>query len=138
MDKLKTLALELKDIYQMLIAECRYGYTRNNHLMPWGAYDKVRRIIPEMYKVDAEYAIYTLKQICEECVSDELMGHFYDGVDDEFENMNQTIVFINWCLSYIHEHDTDKRFSNINKWTPNFYDIYEKRWSEFINPNKNK
>ena len=129
MDKLKTLPLELKDIYQMLIAECRYGYTRNNHLMPWGAYDKVRRIVPEMYEVDAEYAIYTLKQICEECISDELMGHFYDGVDDEFENMNQTIVFINWCLDYIEKHD-DTTIGN--KWTPDCYDLYRQRWNEFL------
>ena len=70
MDVTKRLDLDLKDVYQLLIGECRYGYRRNNHLMPSCAYDKVKDIVPRMYKVDEDYAVYTLKQICEECISD--------------------------------------------------------------------
>jgi len=107
MDASKKIELELKDVYQMLISECRYGYTRNNHLMPSGAYDKVKRIIPQMYKVDKEYAIYTLKQICEECITDELDWHFYDSPDDEFNNKAESIEFIKWCFDYIYANTAD-------------------------------
>ena len=48
----KTIAISLKDMYQFLISECRCGYTRNNHLMPDDAYDKVKKYFPEMFKID--------------------------------------------------------------------------------------
>jgi len=123
MDVMKTMELTLKDVYQMLIAECRYGYGRNNHLMPGGAYDKVKRIIPQMYEVDKEYAIYTLKQICEECISDQLTWNFFDGEDDEFENRAEAISFVHWCLQYIHTNETDERYKG-SMWVPYNYDNY--------------
>lgn len=121
MDVMKTLSLNLKDVYQMLIAECRYGYGRNNHLMPDGAYDKVKRIVPQMYEVDNDYAIYTLKQICEECISDQLIWNFFDGEDDEHGNRKDAINFVNWCLQWIHTHETDKRYEG-SVWFPYNYD----------------
>jgi len=111
----KKLELDLHDIYQLLIAECRYGYTRNNHLMPSSAYEKVRRIIPEMFKVDSEYALYTIKQICEECISDQIVWNFFDGKDDEFGNRREAIDFTKWCLDWIHEHE-------YTAWEPYNYD----------------
>lgn len=117
MDVTKTLDIPLKDAYQLLIGECRYGYSRNNHLMPSCAYDKVKRIVPQMYEVDKEYAVYTLKQICEECISDQLTWHFYDGEDDEHGNRAEAIEFINWCLQWIHTHETDKRYEG-SVWLP--------------------
>jgi len=123
MDVTKTLDLSLKDIYQLLIGECRYGYSRNNHLMPSCAYDKVKNIVPRMYDVDKEYAVYTLKQICEECISDQLAGHFYDGEDDEHGNRQDAIKFITWSLQWIHQHDTDKRFEG-SLWLPYNYDLF--------------
>lgn len=100
---MEKVSLDLKDMYQLLVCYLRYGYTRNNHLMPNCAYDKVKELIPQMYKVDSDYAITTLKQICEECITDELVCNFYDGYDDEFGNRRETIDFINWSLEYIHE-----------------------------------
>ena len=119
----KKLELDLKDVYQLLIAECRYGYGRNNHLMPDGAYEKVKRIVPQMYEVDKEYAVYTLKQICEECISDQLTWNFYDGEDDEFGNRKEAIKFVNWCLQWIHTHETDKRYDG-SAWFPYNYDNF--------------
>jgi len=119
----KIMPIELRDIYQFLISECRYGYTRNNHLMPGGAYDKVKRLVPQMYAIDKEYAIYTLKQICEECISDQLTWQFYDGEDDEFGNRKEAIEFVNWCLQYIHEHEVDPRYEG-SLWFPYNYDQY--------------
>ena len=101
--------IELKDVYQLLISECRYGYTRNNHLMPDGAYTKVKKYIPEMYKIDKDYALRTLQQICEECISLNLLTNFYDGYDDEFDNRQSCIDFIKWCLDYIN-----------NNWNQNY------------------
>lgn len=100
----KTIELGLKDVYQLLISELRYGYSRNNHLMPSCAYYRVKDLIEKMYIVDSNYAIYTLKQICEECITDQLMRNFYNGYEDENGNRTQAIDFINWCMTWIHTH----------------------------------
>ena len=104
----KTLALNLKDIYQLLITECRYGYTRMNHLMPGGAYEKVKRILPQMLEIDPDYTAFTAKQLCEECISDNLNRNFYTGEDDEYENRKEAIEFIEWLLDFVHLIDTER------------------------------
>ncbi len=121
--KAKKLSLPLRDVYQFLISELRYGYTRNNHLMPGDSYEKVKRIIPEMYKVDEEYAVYTLKQLCEECISGQLTVNFYDGEDDEFRNRKEAIDFIEWSLDWIHQHNEDPKFKD-KKWLPYCYESF--------------
>lgn len=123
MDNTETLSLSLKDVYQFLISELRYGYGRNNHLMPGDGYEKVKRIIPEMYKVDEEYAVYTLKQLCEECITEQLSTNFYDGEDDENGNRAEAIEFVKWCLDWIHNHNEDPRFDD-KKWLPYCYDSF--------------
>ena len=123
MDFNKKLELDLRDVYQLLIAECRYGYTRNNHLMPGGAYDKVKRIVPQMYEVDKDFAVHTIKQLCEECISDQLMMNFYDGEDDEHGNRAEAIEFVKWSLSWIHEHETDSRYEG-SAWFPYNHDLF--------------
>ena len=81
--KIINVGVEIHELYQLLISECRYGYTRNNHLMPWGAYDKVKRYLPLMFKKDPEAALHTACQICDECSSEQIVRNFYDGLDDE-------------------------------------------------------
>ena len=93
--------IELRDVGQLLLFECRYGYTRNNHLMPTEAYDKVKKYIPEMCRIDRDYTLHTLQQICEECISLNLLTNFYDGYDDEFGNRQRSIDFVKWCLEYV-------------------------------------
>jgi len=100
----KKIEISLNDLYQLLISELRYGYRRNNHLMPNCAYYRVKELIPQMYEIDNEYALYTLKQICEECISDQLVHNFYDGKDDEYGNRTKAIEFVNWCMNWIFEH----------------------------------
>lgn len=95
------MKIPLKDIYQLLIAECRYGYTRNNHLMPSGAYDRVKEYLPKMYEIDEYFAVSTAMQICEEAISDELLTHFREGVDDQHGNMWDTIRFVEWLRAWI-------------------------------------
>lgn len=123
MDVMKTMSVPLKDVYQLLIGELRYGYKRNNHLMPDAGYEKVKRIIPEMYKVDKEYAIYTLKQLCEECISDQIMMNFHDGEDDEYGNRADAIHFVKYSLKWIHKHEADKQYED-NAWFPYNYDLF--------------
>ena len=93
--------IELRDLGQLLLFKCRYGYTRNNHLMPADAYDKVKKYIPEMCRIDRDYTLHTLQQLCEECISLNLLTNFYDGYDDEFGNRQRSIDFVKWCLEYV-------------------------------------
>ena len=99
----KTVKVNLKTLYQLMISDLRYSYTRNNHLVPSTTYCEIKKLFDDMFNVDDDYAIYTLKQICEECISNELVANFYDGIDDENGNRRDTINFINWCLATIKE-----------------------------------
>jgi len=129
METKKKLELDLKDIYQLLISECRYGYRRNNHLMPDGAYDKVKRLVPQMYEIDKEYAVYTVKQICEECISEQLIWNFHDGEDDEHGNRQDAIDFVNWCLDWIHKNEASSwQPYNYNGFTANLKKDAEPRY----------
>ena len=119
MDTTKMMNVSLKNVYQLLISEMRYGYRRNNHLMPSCGYDKVKTLVPQMYEVDKEYAVYTMKQLCEECISDQLVANFYDGEDDEFGNRAEAIKFINWSIQWINQHE-----NNSNNWLPYNHDLF--------------
>lgn len=123
MDVTKTMRLPLKDVYQLLISEMRYGYGRNNHLMPSAGYDKVKAFVPQMYKVDKDYAVHTMKQLCEECISDQLMMNFYDGEDDEHGNRAEAIEFVKWSMQWIHQHETDPRYEG-SAWLPYNHDLF--------------
>lgn len=68
--KNKTVSVDLSDLYQFMISECRYGYTRNNHLMPWGAFNHVYEYLPLMVKVDPDWAVSTATQLAEEAISE--------------------------------------------------------------------
>ena len=127
----KTIVVDLKDFYQLLIVECRYGYTRNNHLMPSGAYEKVKQYFPEMFKIDEEYAIYTLKQLCEECISQQLAWNFYDGEDDEYNNRGEAIEFISWCLQEVHKVETYWSPYNMDQYLENLKKDYEPRYNVY-------
>ena len=119
MDTAKMMNVSLKNVYQLLISEMRYGYRRNNHLMPSCGYDRVKTLVPQMYEVDKEYAVYTMKQLCEECISDQLVANFYDGEDDEFGNRAEAIKFINWSIQWVNQHE-----NNSNNWLPYNHDLF--------------
>jgi len=118
MDVMKTLDLSLKDVYQLLIGEMRYGYTRNNHLMPSCGYDKAYDILPRFLEVDKEYALHTAKQLCDECISDQIVGHFYNGIDDEFGNLVEARKFVRWLLNFVMTN------SDGEDWFPYNYDMF--------------
>lgn len=115
----KLINLETIDIYRMIIATLRYCYTRNNHLEPSSTYSYViKDLLPNFYKVDKDLAIHIAEQLCEECISEELNGHFYEGEEDENGNRKETINFINSLLAFIHNDD--------NRYRPYNYDLYER------------
>ena len=119
MDTVKTMNVSLKNVYQLLISEMRYGYRRNNHLMPSCGYDKVKTLVPQMYEIDKEYAVYTMKQLCEECISDQLSANFYDGEEDEYGNRAEAIEFVKWSMQWINQHE-----NNSNNWLPYNHDLF--------------
>lgn len=98
----KIIGLSSKELCRLLIVDCRYGYTRNNHLMPSAAYDEISRLLEAMREIDPETATVTAKQLAEECVSDQLAANFYDGLDDEFGNRKEAIGFIERMIDFVH------------------------------------
>ena len=76
--------VNVHDLYQLLIGNLRYAYTRNNHLMPSSAFDQTLRILKDMMQAYPKGALMTAKQICEECILLQIMNNFSNGVDDEY------------------------------------------------------
>lgn len=64
----REVGVDVKDLYQFLISDCRYGYTRNNHLMPWGAFHHAYDYLPKMRETNPDFAESTAKQLAEECI----------------------------------------------------------------------
>lgn len=93
--------LTLKDVYQLLITTCRYAYTRNNHLVPATTFEQVLGLVKKMNFYDSDYAIYTAKQLCEECISLQINTNFENGIDDEFQNLKESRKFVLNLLDFI-------------------------------------
>ena len=117
MNKENKISIDTGDFYRLLVAGCRYAYRRNNHLEPSYIYSYVRGMLPNLLAADKETAIGTARQLCEECISDELIEHFYNGEDDEHENRKNSIRFINYLLDFVHKYDAD--------WKPYNYNLFE-------------
>lgn len=76
--KKEVVSVGCKDLYQMLIESCRYGYTRNNHLMPDGAFEHCRTYLPRLKRVWGEHADHVAKQLAEEAIGQLIMDAFDD------------------------------------------------------------
>lgn len=98
----ESIRLTPTELYRLLISDCRYGYTRNNHLMPSAAYGEASSLLEKMLEADPRTAIHTAEQLCEECISDQLAANFYDGLDDEFGNRREAIRFIEKMVAFAH------------------------------------
>ena len=124
------VGVELNDLYRLLIADCRYGYTRNNHLMPYSAFEVCKKYLPLMLVKDSEYALRTATQLCEECIN-ELETYFYMGNDDENGNRASYIAFIKWLLKFLITNyaDFDERsIYNIDKFYRNLSEDKRKKY----------
>lgn len=98
---METVKIKLKDLYQLLISTARYAYTRNNHLMPALFYEQAKRLLAAMKDADPEWAVGTAKQLCDECISEEIQNHFYEGIDDDYNNLYDAREFVKWLLDFI-------------------------------------
>ena len=125
---MENVKIDINDLYKLLISDCRYGYTRNNHLMPGAAYENVKKYINEMYVVDKETALSTACQLVEECIENQLGYNFIDALDDENGNRKEAIDFINVLLNWIHLKGNDEELSyrDYKYYVPYNYNIYNK------------
>ena len=112
MRKKNFVSIGVKDAYQMLISELRYGYTRNNHLMPWGAYDHVKVYLPVMEAVDQDWALKTAQQAAEECISDELSIRLRD--EDQHGNRKMAVEFVGYLVDWICKRENGHRYMPYN------------------------
>ena len=111
----KFIKIDIHALYQLLISECRYGYTRNNHLMPGTAYNRVEMLLSDMYKCNKDVTLHTVKQLCEECISFQLNTNFYDGLDDEFHNREEAEKFVGYLLNFLDGVDADIKYFPYNE-----------------------
>lgn len=120
------IKVDVHTMYQLLIESCRYGYTRNNHLMPWGSYDHVKSYLPQMLKIDSDTALHTACQICDECISEQLEMNFYNGLDDEHDNRKKAIEFIEYLLKWIKDNSktVENSYTNYDRYIPYNYNRY--------------
>lgn len=109
----KYISVPAIQLYRFLLGEARYGYTRNNHLMPSGAFDECNTYLKKMYEVDKELTLHTSVQLCEECIS-YIESVFYDGNDDEFGNREKAIEFIKGLSEFIEEILIELKDENTN------------------------
>lgn len=106
----KTVSVSLSDLYQFLVSECRYGYTRNNHLMPWGAFRHVYEYLPLMVEADVDRATGTAKQLAEEAIS-ELCRYSFN----EDKNKAEIFYVIDWGGASVEASLKARWASGINK-----------------------
>lgn len=129
----KMVNIESLDFYRLLLANLRYCYTRNNHLEPTYAYDRVKEeYLPELFEVDEDVALHTAKQMCDECISDEICMRFWNGEEDENGNRRASFLFIDYLLEEIHKYEPEWLPYNYNQFLRNkaldeepIYLIYE-------------
>lgn len=132
------------DLYQLLVTECRYGYTRNNHLMPRCAYDHIKAYLPLICKEDNELGISTATQLMEECISNQLCRNYDSGLDDEFGNRKEALDFIQYLKDWLAERGVTNMPYNYTRCLDNIkradslkYDIVSLKPGTFEAPNAN-
>lgn len=125
MEKEKTVNVDIIDLYRLLIGEMRYAYTRNNHLMPSGGYDEVKKYLDRMLEVDSKIALSTAAQLCDECISDQINRNFWSGLDDEQGNRQEAVDFVNYLMNWIRENADKDSFERYSAYKPYNYASFE-------------
>ena len=65
---IKKVGVDPVDLYRFLVESNRYGFTRNNHLMPAGAFNACRDYLPDLYEADVSFGLAAAKQLAEEAI----------------------------------------------------------------------
>lgn len=130
-EKTEFVKIDVHKLYQLLITELRYGYTRNNHLMPTSAYNDAAELLDKMLEADKEVAVSTAKQLCEECIGDELAMRFSEGLEDDFGNRKAAMDFVDYLLDFIRKRDPDYNPYNMYMYEENVKRSEGMRYSVF-------
>ena len=77
------VALEDKDLFQLLVAEFRYAVKRDNHLAPDTCVQHIKEYLPEMSK---QWKTHTAKQLSEEIIDERLWHSRYFKPGFKFDN----------------------------------------------------
>ena len=111
--KPKRIMVDQKDLCQFLLEACRYGYSRNNHLMPDGAFMHVREYLPKIIKADPDHGLHIASQLCDEAIGALAMS-YPNGYDIDFWggcNMYEYRGFIEWLLGILRENSYSMPFN---------------------------
>ena len=131
MEEKEYVKIDVHKLYQLLITELRYGYTRNNHLMPSSAYNDAADLLDRMLEANEGVAVSTAKQLCEECIGDELAMKFSEGLEDDFGNRKAAIDFIEYLLGFIRKREPGYKPYNMYMYDDNMKRSKEMRYSVF-------
>lgn len=131
MEEKEYVKIDVHKLYQLLITELRYGYTRNNHLMPSSAYNDAADLLGRMLEADEGVAVRTAKQLCEECIGDELAMRFSEGLEDDFGNRKAAIDFIEYLLDFIRKREPGYKPYNMYMYDDNMKRSEDMRYSVF-------
>ena len=131
MEEKEYVKIDVHKLYQLLITELRYGYTRNNHLMPSSAYNDAADLLDRMLEADEGVAVRTAKQLCEECIGDELAMRFSEGLEDDFGNRKAAIDFIEYLLDFIRKREPGYKPYNMYMYDDNMKRSEDMRYSVF-------
>ena len=131
MEKKEYVKIDVHKLYQLLITELRYGYTRNNHLMPSSAYNDAADLLDRMLEADEGVAVRTAKQLCEECIGDELAMRFSEGLEDDFGNRKAAIDFIEYLLDFVRKREPGYKPYNMYMYDDNMKRSEDMRYSVF-------
>ena len=131
MEEKEYVKIDVHKLYQLLITELRYGYTRNNHLMPSSAYNDAADLLDRMLEANEGVAVSTAKQLCEECIGDELAMRFSEGLEDDFGNRKAAIDFIEYLLEFIRKREPGYKQYNMYMYDDNMNRSKGMRYSVF-------
>ena len=131
MEEKEYVKIDVHKLYQLLITELRYGYTRNNHLMPSSAYNDAADLLDRMLEADEGVAVRTAKQLCEECIGDELAMRFSEGLEDDFGNRKAAIDFIEYLLDFVRKREPGYKPYNMYMYDDNMKRSEDMRYSVF-------
>ena len=131
MEEKEYVKIDVHKLYQLLITELRYGYTRNNHLMPSSAYNDAADLLDRMLEADEGVAVRTAKQLCEECIGDELAMRFSEGLEDDFGNRKAAIDFIEYLLDFVRKREPVYKPYNMYMYDDNMKRSEGMRYSVF-------
>lgn len=137
-EETEKVSLTPAELYRLLICCLRYGYSRNNHLMPSSAYKEALDYLSRMAEVDEDLAASTAIQLAEECISDQICMNFYDGLDDDCQNREESVKFANSLIKFAKDHGNpnppynfDSLLRNVGKADSLKYDVWELKDYDF-------